>query len=52
MAMVLYPLLDLVYSHFITHSEFVYSIYDYIFMPIIFGISCGTVYWIMDKKKK
>ena len=49
-AMILYPIYDLIYVNFITHSKFVYTFQKYIIEPIIFGFICGTIFWVIDKK--
>ena len=48
---ILWPLLDLLYRSFITHSPFNYSVFEYVVEPIIFGCFAGTVFWLFDKKK-
>ena len=39
-AVIIWPLLDFLYTSFITHSAFVYSPFDHILMPIII---CSTI---------
>ena len=48
---ILYPLLDMLWYKFITHSEFEYSIYEHIVQPIIFALVYGIVYWLIDRKR-
>lgn len=48
---ILYPLLDILYYKFITHSKFVYSVREHIIEPIIFGCIAGTVFWLVEKGK-
>ena len=50
--MITYPVLDLIYNKFITNNKFVYSVYDYIVQPIIFGVVFGITFWVVDKKRK
>ena len=49
---VLYPLFDLVLCKFITNSEFTYSVHSYVIQPILSGCICGTILWLIDKKRK
>ena len=48
---ILWPLLDYLYQTFITHSPFVYSAFEHIAEPIIFGCIMGLVFWFFDRKK-
>ena len=45
---IIWPLLDLLFSAVFTHSDFVYSVQDYVVEPIIFGCIAGLVFWIFD----
>ena len=51
-AMIIFPLLDFLWSKFITRSEFNYSIMKHIIDPIIFGCIFGLITWIIDRRKK
>lgn len=47
---ILWPILDYLYHSIITNSTFVYSAYDHIVKPIIFGSIIGFVFWLFDRK--
>ena len=49
---ILYPLFDLIICKFITNSEFVYSISEYIVKPVTFGCISGILLWVLDRKTK
>ena len=52
---ILYPLFDMAYFKFITHSEFIYSFIDHALKPISIGLVIGICLWLVDKhanKKK
>ena len=51
-AMIIYPLFDFIWCKLINHTTFSYSVFDHIIEPIIFGVICGTVMWILEKRKK
>ena len=46
---IIYPLFDLLYTKFITHSEFIYSVKEHIIKPIEIGFIMGICLWIFDK---
>ena len=48
---IIWTLLDFLFSKFITGQVFKYSIYDHIISPIIFGIICGILYFLFDLKE-
>ena len=48
---ILWPILDLLYHNLITHSDFVYSAFDYILEPIFFGCIIGLVFWLTGRRK-
>lgn len=50
--MILYPIFDLIYYKFITHSEFVYNFHEYIIQPISFACISGTVFWVVEKNRQ
>ena len=50
--MILYPIFDLIYYKFITHSEFVYNFHKYIIQPISFACISGTVFWVVEKNRQ
>ena len=52
MGIILYPIFDYILYMFITKSNFVYSVHQYIIQPITFGCIMGTCFWIIDKKNK
>lgn len=49
--MILWPLFDLFWCAVVTHTEFVYSVADYIMWPIVFAGIVGIVFWVLEKKK-
>ena len=49
---ILYPLLDMLWYKFITHSDFIYSIHSHIIQPILFALIFGTTFWAVDKNRK
>ena len=49
---VLYPFFNLIMCKFITHSDFIYSVYNHIIQPIIFAFVYGTTFWAIDKNRK
>ena len=49
---IIYPLLDLLWDNFLSNTKFVYTIKDHIISPIIFGIIFGTLWWIIENRKK
>ena len=49
-AVILWPILDLLYSAIITHSEFTYSIEEHVVKPVAFGCVGAVVFWAIDKK--
>ena len=52
---ILYPIMDLVYTKFITNSKFVYSVSEHILAPVGIGVIMGPALWLIDKgtsKKK
>ena len=55
-AIIIWPLFDLIWAALVTHSEFKYSVGEHILGPIVFGIICGLIFWLIDranaKKKK
>ena len=50
-SIILYPIFGLVYCK-LTNTEFVYSCYEYIIQPIIFSITFGTTFFLVDKKTR
>lgn len=50
--MILWPIFDFVYSSIISHSEFNYSVAEYVVKPISFGAIIGLVLWLMGEKGK
>ena len=54
-AMIIWPLLDLLYDAIFTHSGFAYSVEEHLAKPMIFGCIAGVVFWAVEKvtgKKK
>lgn len=51
-AMIIFPLLDILWDKFISHSIFKYNIQDYIIEPIIFAAIISTIYTFLKKKSK
>ena len=47
-AIILWPIFDWLLAKFINHSTFTYSVADHIVSPIIFGVICGLIYWLID----
>ncbi len=50
MGMILYPILDLIWAKFVTHSPFVYSVRDHIIDPVVFATIITIVYYFTRKK--
>lgn len=48
---IIFPLFDLIYDSFLTHTKFVYTINDHIVDPIIYGVVAGIILWIIERKK-
>ena len=48
--LILFPLFDLVYAKFITHSKFVYSVTNHIVEPLILGIIVSVCLFVIYKK--
>ena len=46
---ILYPVLDMFYTKYITRSEFVYSVSQHILAPIGIGTIIGICSWLIDK---
>ena len=46
-AMIIWPILDLLYDAIFTHSGFVYSIEEHMTKPMIFGCIAGVVFWMV-----
>ncbi len=49
--MIIWPLLDLLIATVFTHSEFEYSVVNYVAQPFAFGVILGVVFWVLDKIK-
>jgi hypothetical protein len=47
-AIIIWPILDLIFAKFIYDTTFTYDIYNHIIQPIIFGFIAGIVYWVVD----
>lgn len=54
MGIILYPLFDYLLCKFITNSEFIYSVHQHIFQPILFGFIIAIVLYapIFHKNKE
>ena len=52
MAIILFPLFDILLAKFFTHSTFEYSIKEHIISPIILGIFFGLIQLIIRKNPK
>lgn len=50
-AMIIWPLLDMIWCAVIERKEFVYTVRDFIVEPIIFGIIVGVVFWLFERRK-
>lgn len=48
-ALIIWPLLDMLFNAVFTHSEFHYSVTAHVVEPIIFGIIGGFIFWIFDR---
>lgn len=48
-AMILWPLLDLIICKIFTKSAFEYSVVEHVVSPIIFGTILGIIEWIINK---
>ena len=46
---ILYPILDFLYTKFITNSTFTYSITSHVIAPIGIGAIIGIALWLIDK---
>ncbi len=49
--MIILPLFDMFCCAVIDHTEFVYSVADYIVEPIVVGCIGGTAVWLLEKNK-
>ena len=52
MGFIIYPLLDYLYYKFITHSNFVYNVQDYIIRPLEFGMIFSVIYCLLFEFRK
>ena len=50
--MILYPIFDIILCKFITNSEFVYSVHEYIIQPIIFGLFLSLLLYVGENGLK
>lgn len=48
-AVILWPLFDLFWHSIITHSEFVYTLKDYLLEPALFAVIFGIITYIFWK---
>ncbi len=48
-AIIVWPILDLLYDVIFTHSGFVYSVEEHVVKPMIFGCIAGIVFWAIDR---
>ena len=44
---IIYPLLDYLICNFITHTNFLYTIQDYIIRPLEFGMIFSVIYCLL-----
>ena len=58
-AMIIWPLLDLLWTKVISHSDFTYTLSDYVLQPAIFAVIFGIITYIcwkpetkLEKKNK
>ena len=51
LAMILWPIFDLLVCLLFTHSPFAYSPMEHIVKPIIFGVVIGLLFWLPDRAK-
>lgn len=45
--MIIYPILDIVICKFITHTKFVWSVYNHIIKPLNFGMVFSIIYCLL-----
>ncbi|MBR2861988.1 MAG: hypothetical protein IKB97_00295 [Bacteroidaceae bacterium] len=48
-AMVIWPLFDLIWTQVLTHSDFTYTLGDYVLEPAIFAVIFGIITYIFWK---
>ena len=48
-AMIIWPLFDLLWAKIISHSDFAYTLKDYVIEPAIFGVIFGIISFIIWK---
>ncbi|MDO4741974.1 MAG: hypothetical protein Q4A79_01180 [Candidatus Saccharibacteria bacterium] len=48
----LWPTFDWLICVLFTHTEFIYSVTDFIIEPILFGCLMGLVLWILENRTK
>ena len=51
-AMIIYPLIDLLWCLIITRSPFVYSVPDHVVAPLVIGIVAGLILYNPKKKEE
>ena len=49
--MIIWPLFDMFWCAVISHTEFVYTVSEYVLEPIVFGCIAGTVFWVIERKR-
>ena len=51
-AMIVWPILDIIICNVFTHSQFIYSVNQHIIQPIVFGLIIAGINTVLYAKKK